>query len=113
VTVSWNSPSAERIRDAIASGELECPQELRGKQLDLSDYFATPEDLRIGYSILKNARFTPLEVDLLRERERVKESMKKEPDPLKLSEFQRLLVEVEARLLVEIEARLQVKVTGA
>jgi hypothetical protein len=38
-----------------------------GQPLDLEDYFATPEDLRMAYSILKSAKCSPAEVELLKE----------------------------------------------
>ena len=56
----------ERIRQAIEAGEFDnLPG--KGKPIDLSDYFETPEDLRMAYSILKSNDFVPAEVDLLRE----------------------------------------------
>ena len=48
----------EKIKEAIARGEFDnLPG--RGKPLDLDAYFATPEHLRMGYSILKNADIIP------------------------------------------------------
>jgi hypothetical protein len=56
----------EKIREAMASGEFNnLPG--KGKPLDLSGYFATPEHLRISYTVLKNAGFIPEEVELLKE----------------------------------------------
>lgn len=55
-----------RIREAIEAGEFDnLPG--RGKPIDLEDYFATPEELRLAYSILKNANCRPEEVELLKE----------------------------------------------
>jgi hypothetical protein len=56
----------EKIRAAMAAGEFD---NLRGtgKPLDLTDYFSTPEDLRIGYSLLKSAGFIPEEAQLFKE----------------------------------------------
>ena len=56
----------EQIQRAIAEGKFD---NLRGagKPLNLDDYFATPEDLRAGYTLLKNNEFVPAEVDLLKE----------------------------------------------
>jgi len=52
-----------RLRQAIEDGLLDdLPN--RGERLDLEDYFATPEDLRLAYSILKNANCLPEEVEL-------------------------------------------------
>ena len=56
----------ERIRQAIEAGEFDnLPG--KGKPIDLSAYFETPEDLRMAYSILKSNDFVPQEVELLRE----------------------------------------------
>jgi len=38
-----------------------------GQPLDLDDYLATPEDLRMAYSILKSAKCSPAEVELMKE----------------------------------------------
>jgi hypothetical protein len=56
----------ERIRQAIEAGEFDnLPG--KGKPIDLSAYFETPEDLRMAYSILKSNDFVPAEVELLKE----------------------------------------------
>ena len=39
----------------------------KGKPLDLSAYFDTPEEVRAAYSMLKNAGMFPREVELLKE----------------------------------------------
>jgi hypothetical protein len=38
----------------------------RGKPIDLSEYFETPEDVRVAQSLLKNSGFQPPEVELFR-----------------------------------------------
>ena len=54
----------EKIEEAIAKGEFDnLPG--KGKPLDLDAYFATPERLRMGYSILKSADIIPEEMELL------------------------------------------------
>jgi len=64
----------EKIAEAIASGEFEnLPG--KGKPLDLDAYFATPEHLRMGYSILKSADIIPEEIELLREIEGLRKSL--------------------------------------
>ena len=42
----------ENIKEAIANGEFDNLRG-KGKPLDLDAYFAMPEHLRMGYSILK------------------------------------------------------------
>ncbi|HEU5236640.1 MAG TPA: DUF1992 domain-containing protein, partial [Pyrinomonadaceae bacterium] len=52
--MSFHRNSDEKIKEAIAKGEFDnLPG--AGKPLDLDAYFATPEPLRMGYSILKSA----------------------------------------------------------
>lgn len=54
------------IKEAMERGEFDnLPG--KGKPIDLSAYFDTPEDLRVAYSVLKNAGMTSREVDLLKE----------------------------------------------
>ena len=52
----------EQIKKAIEAGEFD-NLEGAGKPLELDSYFATPEDLRMGYSVLKSNKFVPAEVD--------------------------------------------------
>src|SRR5262249_1180997 len=56
----------EKIREAMQAGEFDNLAS-RGKPIDLRPYFDTPEDLRLAYSVLKNAGIVPGEVELLRE----------------------------------------------
>jgi len=55
-----------RLRQAIADGWLEDLSN-RGQRLDLEEYFSTPEDVRMAYSVLKNANCLPEEVQLRNE----------------------------------------------
>ena len=56
----------EKIAEAMANGEFDnLPG--KGKPLDLDGYFATPEHLRMGYSILKGAEIIPEEMELLKQ----------------------------------------------
>ena len=60
------------IKAAIERGEFD---DLKGKgePIDLDPYFATPEDVRMGFSILKSNNFVPEEVDRLKEIAEIKE----------------------------------------
>ncbi len=54
------------IEEAMRRGEFDdLPG--AGKPLDLSAYFDTPEEVRLAYSILKNADVLPQEAELLKE----------------------------------------------
>jgi hypothetical protein len=66
----------EKIREAIANGEFDNLSG-KGKPIDLTAYFATPEDLRLGYSILKAANVLPQEAELLKEIETLKEKFER------------------------------------
>ena len=55
-----------KIREAMARGEFDdLPG--AGRPIDLEEYFQTPEEFRMAYSILKSARCVPEEVELLNE----------------------------------------------
>jgi len=69
----------EQIKKAIAEGEfINLPGS--GKPIDLRDYFDTPEDLRMCFSILKQGNFVPEEVELLKEIEGLRNERATRPD---------------------------------
>jgi hypothetical protein len=62
------------IEEAMRRGEFEdLPG--AGKPIDLSAYFDTPEEVRLAYSILKNADVLPQEAELLKEIAALKEAL--------------------------------------
>lgn len=65
----------EILRDAIERGEF---QNLpgQGRKLNLDDYFDTPEDVRLGYGLLKSNDFVPEEVQMLKDIETLQEKLK-------------------------------------
>lgn len=67
MSAGWNSPIVETINDWVKqqADAGEAP-EGKGQPLELDDYFATPEDRRVGYALLKSNGFCPAEVELLR-----------------------------------------------
>lgn len=62
------------IKEAQERGEFDNLQN-KGKPLDLTAYFETPEDLRMAYSVLKNAGMVSAEVELLQEIAALKERL--------------------------------------
>src|SRR5215470_10987812 len=72
--MSCHKNADEKIKEAIAKGEFDNLPGI-GKPLDLDAYFATPEDLRMGYSILKSAGIVPEEMELLKQIEGLKTSL--------------------------------------
>ena len=64
----------DQISKAIARGEFDnLPG--KGKPLDLDWYFQTPEDLRLGYSILRSNDFLPQEAEMLKELDEMKKRL--------------------------------------
>ena len=83
------------IQDAIARGEFDnLPG--AGKPIDLSAYFNTPEEIRVAYSVLKNAGILPQEAELLREMAVLKEEAETTKEPTRRA---RLLKEIEQKRL--------------
>jgi len=61
-----------RLKEAMERGEFDnLPG--KGKPLDLTEYFETPEETRLAYSVLKSAGMTSPEVDLLQEIAKLKQ----------------------------------------
>ena len=85
----------EKIREAMEKGEFDnLPG--KGKPLDLDAYFATPEDLRLGFSVLKSAGCAPPEVELQKELEALNAQLTTCSDEHKR---QALNKEIESRIL--------------
>ena len=72
--MSFSKHIDQLIGDAIARGEFE-NLEGEGKPIDLDAYFATPADLRVGYSVLKSSKFVPEEIDRMKEIGELKEKL--------------------------------------
>src|SRR5262245_2964215 len=64
--MSLESAIEDKTREAIERGDFD-NLEGKGKPLDLDAYFATPEDLRLAYSLLKSNQFVPEEVEIMKE----------------------------------------------
>lgn len=70
------------IKEAIERGEFENLAS-QGKPIDLTEYFNTPEDVRLAQSLLKNAGMVPLEIDHLQQIAVLKERLSVESDEFK------------------------------
>ena len=90
------------IQEAMARGEFD-DLEGKGKPLDLSAYFATPEDLRMAYSLLKNNEYVPEEVDLLREIAGLRQKIAASSDENELIKLKRKLNERSLAYSIAIE----------
>jgi Domain of unknown function (DUF1992) len=68
-----------KIREAIAEGKFDrLPN--AGQPLDLDEYFQTPAEWRLAYSMLKSAKCLPEEVELLNEIARLERAAEGAPD---------------------------------
>ena len=74
------------IKDAMERGEFDnLPG--RGKPIDLTEYFETPEEVRLANSVLKNAGMTSREVELLKEIAELKQVLVAVQDEKKKTEI--------------------------
>jgi hypothetical protein len=64
--MSFDKLVESKIKEAMERGEFDNLSG-KGKPIDLTAYFETPEDIRVAQSVLKNAGMTSREVDLLGE----------------------------------------------
>ena len=102
--MAFNRLAENRIREAIAEGKFD-HQPRAGQRLDLEEYFSAPEDLRMAYSILKNANCAPAEVELLNEIARVKETLAHTEDEAIRQTLRHTLTHRETELAILIERR--------
>ena len=90
--MSFENIAEEKIREAIAAGEFDhLPG--RGRPLDLDAYFATPEPLRMAYSILKSAEVIPEEMEVLKEIERLNQLANSSENPTEKKLLQQQVAE--------------------
>ena len=80
----------QQVQAAIARGEFD-GLEGEGRPLNLDAYFATPEDVRLGYSMLKSNDFVPEEVDRLKEIAELKEKLTQTTDEVDREKITKLL----------------------
>jgi Domain of unknown function (DUF1992) len=91
-----------RLRQAIEEGLLEdLPN--RGARLELEEYFNTPEDVRMAYSILKNANCLPEEVELRNEIARLERTAASAADGDARDRVQKQIAHATLRLNILLE----------
>ena len=104
--MSLESFIEQQIRKAIAEGEFDdLPG--KGKPVDLRAYFDTPEDLRMAYSILKDANVVPEEVQLLNDIEALKAQLETCSDQEQRNQIEKAIREkrLTFSLLIENQRR--------
>ena len=97
-----------RIREAMEQGVFEnLPG--AGKPLDLEEYFNTPEDLRMAFSILRNANCAPPEVELMKEVSELEQAVAEASDTATTARLRRTLAHRRIQLAIFLERRSQRK----
>lgn len=96
----------DQIGKAIARGEFDnLPG--KGRPLDLDWYFSMPEDVRLGYSVLKNNRVLPYEAQLLKEVDELRRQCDMSADEESRREIEKTINEkmMAFRILMERQQR--------
>ena len=101
---AWRLIAENRIEEAFTNGEFnDLPG--KGEPLDLTEYFNTPVEDRMAFSILKNAGVIPPEVELLREVEELERKAISCRDTRELTRLKQLIQTKRAKLSLALERR--------
>ena len=92
------------IREAMARGEF-ANLSGQGKPIDLTQYFNTPEDVRVAQAMLKNAGMVPVEIELLRETAALKELLDSTRDETEKEKLRKALREKQLQFDLLLEHR--------
>ncbi|MBS3955139.1 MAG: DUF1992 domain-containing protein [Methylomicrobium sp.] len=92
------------IKEAQERGEFDNLKG-KGKPLDLSAYFETPEELRMVYSVLKNAGMVSAEVELLQEIAALKERLATTYEESQRNRIKKIISEKQLQFNVLMERR--------
>jgi hypothetical protein len=90
------------IKEAQERGEFDNLKG-KGKPLDLSAYFETPEDVRMAYAILQNAGMVSGEIDLLQEIATLKERLATTYEESQHSRIKKIISEKQLQFNVMLE----------
>ena len=91
-----------RIEEAVAEGKFE-HLERAGVPIDLSDYFSLPPELRLAWTVLRNANCLPEEVVLMKELEALNERLLTETSDSEATRIRRTIREKETSLQTALE----------
>ena len=92
----------QKIREAQRAGEFD-DLEGAGRPINLDAYFSTPEELRAGYAVLKNAGVLPEEAQLRREVNELKERLNSCEDPQERERLTRELSQLTLKYSLMVE----------
>ena len=92
------------IKEAMERGEFDnLPG--KGKPIDLTEYFETPEDVRLANSVLKGAGMTSREVDLLKEIAELKQIVAALPNEEKRRQIEQQIQQKQVEFSLMMEQR--------
>ncbi len=91
-----------KIQEAIENGEFDRLSN-KGQPINLDEYFATPEDIRIGNSVLKNAQVLPAEIELLSEIGRLQQQIENSKDEAEKQTLRKIRAEKQMQLRMTLE----------
>ena len=101
---------AQSLRESQRSGELQTAANW-GKPLDLDDGYArTPEELRMGFKVLKDAGFVPPEVETMKQIAALREVIATDPDAPDAEAMRRRMSELQQHLALRLE---KLRMTGS
>ena len=86
----------QKIREAQAAGEFD-RLEGAGRPVNLDAYFATPEELRAGYAVLRNAGVLPEDAALLKEINELSARLEAGPDAPERERLRREIAELKLK----------------
>ena len=96
------------IREAQERGEFENLRG-KGKPIDLTAYFETPEDVRNAYAMLKSAGIASGEVDLLQEIAALKEQLAVTYEEKDRSRIQKMIRDKQLQFNILLERQKRAK----
>ncbi len=100
--MSYETFIEKQIQKAIAEGKFD-NLEGKGKPINLDNYFSTPEDIRVGYSVLKANQIIPEEIDRLKEIGDLKEKLQNCADAEQRRKLTKILNEKNLALAIILE----------
>jgi hypothetical protein len=93
-----------RIREAMEQGHFDNLPGV-GQPLNLEEYFSTPEEVRMAYSMLKSANCVPAEVELLNQVSRLERAVAQTADVTARESLRRELTHRRTQLAIVFEHR--------
>jgi hypothetical protein len=99
--MAWTRIAEGKIREAMREGKFDGIT--RDGAIDLEEYFKMPTELRLAYSMLKNAGMVPEEVEMLKEVDRLQTALAAAPDAAASEALRAQLAQARLRLDVALE----------